>query len=338
VNDPVSTGFFPKSVPTGRDAYCIDPHGETRTYGEKAKLTMEDVCTTAFDGECEVYKQFKLTRVVSLRYVDGAGKGGIVAGKGGIVEVNLSQFADPAGAFAMYTTRVPAGADPIGPGAPKALAAGGAAALGTGAAYVWRGAYLVELHYINEEESPDQMAQSSDPVLTALAKAIGGALPGATDPPPSARALPKQNLLANGVTFHTKALMGVTLGAASAVGAYQDGRVRYDVVSIAAASPDEARDLLKTLRARPRAANLADFGDDAIVVPIDEGGTTREFYFARKGAQVFGVGDDPFTTGTDGGAGLNKEDKKTRLRLAFVGAGGGAAVPSAAPSASAPKH
>ena len=74
VNDPVSAAFFPR---TSLD-YCVDPQGETKTYGEKGKLSMDEVCTTAFDGECEVYKRFGLKRVVSLHYVDGAGKGGSV--------------------------------------------------------------------------------------------------------------------------------------------------------------------------------------------------------------------------------------------------------------------
>ena len=98
---------------------------------------MDEVCTTAFDGECEVYKRFVFKRVVSLRYVDGSGKGGTV-------EVNLSQFAEVAGAYGMFTLRVVAG-DPTEPSTPKPLAVGGrGGAIGTGRAYVWRGPYLAE--------------------------------------------------------------------------------------------------------------------------------------------------------------------------------------------------
>src|SRR5262245_59814819 len=92
VTDTISAQWFPRTA----GGYCLDPQGETKTYGEKAKLTLEDVCTMAFDGECEVYKRFGLKRVVSLRYVDGAGKGGTV-------EINLSQFGDVAGAYGMFT-------------------------------------------------------------------------------------------------------------------------------------------------------------------------------------------------------------------------------------------
>jgi len=67
--DTVSAPFVPRTVGT----FCLDPQGEPKTYGDKGKLSMDDVCTTAFDGECELYKRFGLDRVVVLRYVDGSG-------------------------------------------------------------------------------------------------------------------------------------------------------------------------------------------------------------------------------------------------------------------------
>ena len=66
---------------------------------------MDEVCTTAFDGECEVYKRFGLDRVVVLRYVDGTGAPNSV-------EVNLSRFTTSDGAYAMFTKRVVADGDP----------------------------------------------------------------------------------------------------------------------------------------------------------------------------------------------------------------------------------
>src|SRR5690348_13737134 len=56
LTDSVSAPFFPRSA----GGYCVDPQGEIKTYGEKGKLSMDEVCTTAFDGECEVYKRFGL--------------------------------------------------------------------------------------------------------------------------------------------------------------------------------------------------------------------------------------------------------------------------------------
>ena len=99
--DAVSAPFVPRAV----GGYCLDPQGEPKTYGDKGKLSMDEVCTTAFDGECEVYKRFGLDRVVVLRYVDGSGAPNSV-------EVNLSRFATSDGAYAMFTKRVVADGDP----------------------------------------------------------------------------------------------------------------------------------------------------------------------------------------------------------------------------------
>src|ERR1700735_238660 len=54
IEDPISAAFFPRTVA----GYCVDPQGETRTFGEKGKRDMDAVCTTAFDGECAIYAQF----------------------------------------------------------------------------------------------------------------------------------------------------------------------------------------------------------------------------------------------------------------------------------------
>jgi hypothetical protein len=200
--------------------YCVDPQGDTRTYGEKGKLSMDEVCTTAVDGECEVYKKFGLKRFVAFRYVDGGGAGGSV-------EVYLSQFGDANGGYGMFTKRVVADGDPADPSAPKPLAAGGAAAMGTGRGYVWKGQYLAELQYINENESPEQIAKSSEPVLAAIAKELGAKLPGANDKPASAKALPDANMVnANAIQFYPKDPLGFANVGAGAVGFYKDGARR----------------------------------------------------------------------------------------------------------------
>jgi hypothetical protein len=93
--DSLSAAFVPREA----GGFCIDAQSEVKTYGDKGKLTMDEVCTTAFDGECEVYKRFGLDRVVVLRYVDGSGAPNSV-------EVNLSRFTTEGGAYAMFAKRV----------------------------------------------------------------------------------------------------------------------------------------------------------------------------------------------------------------------------------------
>ncbi|MET0793682.1 MAG: DUF6599 family protein, partial [Polyangiaceae bacterium] len=95
VKDAASAAFFPRVAAD----YCLDPNGEARAFGENAPNSLDAVCTELFDGECEVYKSFGLRRVVTLRYIDGKGSPGAV-------NVNLSRFATPEGAYGFFTKRV----------------------------------------------------------------------------------------------------------------------------------------------------------------------------------------------------------------------------------------
>ncbi|MBX3192658.1 MAG: hypothetical protein KF819_37080 [Labilithrix sp.] len=334
LTDAISAPFFSKSV----SGYCVDPQGEVKTYGEKGKLSMDEVCTTAFDGECEVYKRFGLKRVVSLHYVDGAGTGGSV-------EVNLSQFADPAGAYGMYTLRVVAG-DPAEPSTPKPLAAGGAGAIGTGRAYVWRGQHLAELQYVNEQESPEQLAKSSDAILTAVGKDLGQKLPGAQALPPAAQALPEAQRIPNGIVFQPKDVLGWTGVGPAAMGFYKDGDRRWRVLSIVKDDVDQAKDAFKTMKSKPGTLPVPAMGDEAAHVEVGgAGGPKVELLVARKGSAIWAVGDEEYALRAASGgdatqkARLTKDEAIAKLKPLLAGAGAAApsSAPSGASSASAPK-
>ena len=286
VDDAVSAGFFPKSIASPN--FCVDTApGSTKAYGAQAKLTMDAVCTTAFDGECEVYKRYGLKRVVTLRYVDGSGKGGVV-------EVVLSQFDSEAGAYGMFTKRVVADADPASPEAQKAVPTVGAAAIGGGRASSWRGAHLVELVYMNEQEAPAAMVKSSEAILPPLLKAINEKLPGSPEKPAPAKNLPEANLLPLGVSFAPKETFGIK--GPSATGFYKDGEKRYRFVAIAPADEAAAKEGMKALRGTGGALPVADVGDEALHVVMQEGkGSPKiEWLFGRKGARILGVGDEEF--------------------------------------------
>ncbi len=286
--DAVSASTFPRTLKAGAIDYCLDPQGQIRAFGEKAQLTLEDVCTTAVDGECEVYKQFGLKRFVSLRYVDGSGAGGSV-------EVYLSQYTDPAGAYGMFTKRVIADGDPADPSAPKFLDAGGAGAIGTGRAYVWRANQLAELQYINENEAPDQLAASSLAVLAPLAKLIGANIRGAADKPPSAAALPTTNLVSpNAIAYFPKDALGVSNVGAGAVGYYMQSGSRYRLVAIQKSDADQAKDVMKTFKGKAGASSVPGPGDESLHVVLQAAPEAPkvEWLLARKGSLVAGVGDE----------------------------------------------
>ena len=200
VADPTSAAFFARSVAD----YCIDPNSETRAYGKNAPGTLDQVCTELFDGECEVYRMYGLERVVTVRYADGKGSTSTV-------NVVLSRFESARGAYGFYTKRVVADADPIDTKT-KSLSAGGAGALASTIAYVWRGLYVAELSYVNDSESPDALRQSAARILPELAKSVGSSVPGDTMLPDTAGLLPFNGPCAHGHSLRAARYSGRTGG------------------------------------------------------------------------------------------------------------------------------
>jgi hypothetical protein len=282
--DRISAPFIPRSA----GGYCIDPQSEPKTYGDKGKLTMDDVCTSAFDGECEVYKRLGLDRVVVLRYVDGRGAPNSV-------EVNLSRFTTADGAYAMFTKRVVADGDPAR-ATVKVLDAGAAAATSSSNAYVWRGQYLGELTFVTEDTkmTPQQMAQQNDQATGAIARDIGGKLPGSTDLLPSAALLPAAGRIPVGLAYYPKDALGLANVGPLAVGYYKDGDKRWRDVAMVRADADAAKDVFRAFKLRPGALPVKGLGDEAVQVILQEAPdrAKAEYIVARKGSTVAAVGDE----------------------------------------------
>jgi len=309
--DPISAPFVPRAA----GGYCLDPQGEPKTYGEQGKLSMDDVCTTAFDGECEVYKRFDLDRVVVIRYVDGSGGPNSV-------EVNLSRFKTADGAYAMFTKRVVADGDPAR-ATVKPLAAGAAGAASSSNAYVWRGRYLVELTFVTEDTkmTPEAMARANEQSTGAIAKDIGARLPGTPDLPPAAAVLPSASRLPLGVAYHPKNALGLTSIGPVAVGYYRDGDKRWRDVAIVRSSADEAKEALRAFRMKPGSTPVKGVGDEAVQVVVQEAPdrAKAEYVVARKGTLVAAVGDeelvlDPATpNGALAALKLTRDEKLAKL-------------------------
>jgi hypothetical protein len=305
VSDSVSAAYFPRLAA----GYCIDPNGDARTFGESAKGTLETVCTELLDGECEVYKNYGLKRVVTLRYVDGAGSSGTV-------NVTTSRFGTAEGAYAFFTKRVVADGDPAD-GAPKKIPAGGEGALGTGIAYVWRGELVSELSYSNELETPDQIKASSAKVLPELSRLIGDQLPGELGPLPSVRLLPQPNLVPMGISYQHRDALGISGLGSGATGFYQEGQERYRVVGLARPDEDSAKDVLGTLKKLPGAKPQKDLGFDAVAFTTREaeGAPQAEWLAGRNGSRVVIVGDEPLLLKPGAAAGTAHYPADKRLAL-----------------------
>ena len=283
--DVISAPLVPSSV----NGYCLDPQSEPKTYGNKGQLSMDEVCTTAFDGECEVYKRFGLDRVVVLRYVDGSGAPNSV-------EVNLSRFATPEGAYAMFTKRVVADGDPARASV-RPLEAGAAAASSSSNAYVWRGPYLAELTFVTEDTkmTPEAMARANDQSTAAIAKEIGRRLPGPTSPPVSASMLPTASRIPLGISYLPKDALGLKDIGPLAIGYYQDGTRRWRDVAIVRSDVEGAREALRAFKLLPGSSPLKGIAaDDGVQVVLQEGSdrAKAEYVVARKGALVAAIGDE----------------------------------------------
>jgi hypothetical protein len=266
----------------------MDPQSEPKTYGDKGKLTLEEVCTTAFDGDCEVYKHFGLDRVVVLRYVDGRGGSSSV-------EVNLCRFTSPDGAYAMFTHRVVADSDPA-KATVKPLAAGAAGAMSSSNAYVWRGQYLVELTFVTEDTkmTAQQMAQANEQSTGAIARDIGGKLPGSTDLLPSAALLPAAARIPLGIAYYPKDVPGLPDIGPVAVGYYKDGDKRWRELAMVRADADAAKETFRAFKLKAGAVPLKNVGDEAVQVVVQEAPARAkaDYVVVRRGSTVAAVGDE----------------------------------------------
>jgi hypothetical protein len=306
IADALSAPFFPRVV----GGYCLDPHGDEKTYGEKGKLGINELCSTALDGGCEEYKKFGVTRSVIVHYVANAGLAS--------VEVFLSRFAGD-GAYTIYTTRLTGEADPLDEHSARSVALDGAlGAMGFGKAYAQRGPYFLELTYNNDQETPEQLKKSSE-VLVQIAREIAAKLPSEPDVPASARALPTVERVPNGVMYFDKDVLGVASAGAGAVGYYK-GLKRYRVVSVVRDTPDQAKDFIHALRTKPGALPLSNtnLGDEVVQVVLQPAPERAkiDWIVVRKGANVLGVGDEEFVA-QEAALRLTKDEKLERLRSFF---------------------
>jgi uncharacterized protein DUF6599 len=282
--DPLSAPLVPRMA----GGFCLDPQSEPKTYGDQGKLSMDEVCTTAFDGECEVYKRFGLDRVVVLRYLDGSGAPSSV-------EVNLSRFKTVDGAYGMFTKRVVADGDPARASV-KPLSAGAAAAMSSSNGYVWRGAYLVELTFVTEDAkmTPEGMARENERSTGAIAREIGAALPAAPALPPSARLLPAAARVPLGIAYYPSDAPALAGLGPVAVGYYKDGDKRWRDTAVACPSPEAAKETFRAFKLKPGATAVKGLGDEAAHLILQEAADRprAEYIVARKGMSVLAVSDE----------------------------------------------
>jgi hypothetical protein len=304
----VTDGIAAKLLPTTVGGYCIDPHNEIRTYGKEGKGTIEQVCTELFDGECEVYRNYGLERVVSVRYADGSGTPGTVT-------ANLSRFESSQSAFGFFTKRIVGDSDPATL-TTELFDAGAMAVLGSGVAYLWRGTHVAELSYSNDNEAPEALKASSRRILPLLGKAIGDLMAGERELPAAARLLPEVGRIKLGLLFEPKDVLGVTGSGPGAFGYYRDGERRYRMVALERANDQAAQDVIKTFRRAEGAVEQK--GPPATITfgqRANPEGPKVEWVLGRAGSAILGIGDEELGLGdaTKKAERLSAVEKTSRL-------------------------
>jgi hypothetical protein len=280
--DPSSAKYFPRTV----GEYCVDPHTETRVYGEAAPADLDEACREQFEGECDLYESYGLRRVVTLRYVHGAGSPAAVA-------VTLSRFGSREAAYGFFTHRA------IGTGDPETSAAqpidtAGAGALTDRGVTVWRGAHVAELSYTNELISPERLREQSRRVLPLLGKALGERLAGPPVLPEAVQLLPDEHRLELGIRFEHRDVLGVSGVGEGAVGYYRDEAKRYRVFVVIRPDEASAEDVVKTLKRLDGARSMKDMVFKVLRVPRQSSESVPRVHWlvAKRGNRVYGVGDE----------------------------------------------
>jgi hypothetical protein len=271
-----------------------------------------------FDGECEIYKGFNVRRVVEARYVDGAGSTATI-------DVYLSKFATTEGAYAMFTKRVVGDGDPADEASPRPIEGGGAAALGVGNAYLWRGLYLAELTYSDESAAEAALRAAGEKLLPPLVKEMGAKLPGEAALP-AAAALPKDKLLPLGIRYVIKDALGAPGAGGGAFGYYKDGTKRHRVLSLVREDEDQAKDVLASFGKVAGATKEKGVPGGLVRLMHKEGDAPpSEWVLARAGKTIFGVGDEPralqagMTAEEHAKVSLSKDEKIERLKKVLEG-------------------
>jgi hypothetical protein len=310
--DAISAPFIPRLA----GGYCLDPEGEPKTYGDKGKFSMDEVCTTAVDGECEVYNRFGLSRLVLFRFVDATGAPNSV-------ELSLSRFATADGAYAMFTKRIVADSDPLRASVKPLPAAGGVAAIGSSNAYVWRGAYLAELTFVSEDPkmTPAMIATANGSSTGVIARDLAAKLPGPADLPPSAAVLPIASRIPLGIAYFPKDALGISGLGPTAVGYYREGDKRWRSVALVRSDVEGAKEAMRAFKLKGGGASVKGLGDDAVFAMLQNGSEASRtaYVIARKGTLVAAIGDEEFGAGAEPAGDaqpsvkLSKEEKIAKL-------------------------
>ncbi len=268
-------------LPARAHGYCIDPSSDVRRFGPGTPAPLDNVCVELFNGECELYKNYGLEGVKTLRYIpeNGAPLG---------VNVVVSSFRRSQGAFGFYTRRILSG-DLPSRATVKPLAVVGRAVAGVGMTVVWRGKHVVELTYVSDLETPREVEENSPRILHPLSVKISETLVGPRQPERIVRFLETEHLDTLGISVAPDGLLGIKGSGPATSGYYSGAKMPHRVVLAERRDKRGTSDLLRLLRQSGTAKKLK-ARDIVRLRRTQEGRPPETWYFRRQRNLLLGVG------------------------------------------------
>lgn len=268
-------------LPGAANGYCVDPRSDVRRYGVSEAAPLDAVCVELFNGECELYKSFGLEGVKTLRYIpeDGGRRE---------VSVVVSTFRRSSGAFGFFTRRI------LGDDLPSRvtvapISVSGRAVSGVGMALVWRGKAVVEMTYVSEEQTPQEIEQESPQVLHPLAKAVSEVLVGPTEPERPVRLVEEMGADPLGASAMMDGVLGVSGSGPHVLGYFSAPPTPHRIVIAERRDEEGSRDLLQLLRRVSPHQKLKN-RDIFRLRRTREGAPPETWYVARRDATLLAVG------------------------------------------------
>jgi hypothetical protein len=291
LDDPARGEFFPRAA----GGLCLDPHADSRSFGEGAKSPLGAACE-ALEGDCASYARFGLRRVLVVPYVSSADARARVT-------VTLLELASPEAAYALLAGRI-LGDSPDDFSAWTRLDPNGTVVRSGASVMVWRASHVALLDYADETSAPARSAERGGAALEALARALHERLPGKAELPASVALLPRREGGPVAIRFTHDDAFGIGGLGSGAIARYDAGGKSAPIAVLARQDDDSAKDVLRTLRRIPGSRTPKGAPYESVFVSIREAdGVPRvEWLFGRRRNVVLGIGRAPEKLDRDGAA------------------------------------
>lgn len=263
---------------------CIDARVDVRRFGRASPERLDVACERYFEDDCESLHRSGAESVLAVEYVP------ITKGTHRL-RVVVVDFARQRGAFAAFSERVVGDASPAS-SEYEAFDVPGAAALGEGHAWIWRGRRLVEVIYTSDVETPEEKKRRSGPLLRVFSREFAENLGGDVSLPSESAWFDGARLLPFGLRLRDDGFLGVTGSGPHVLAAMNDSGGRHERVVVVRSDETSAKEWMSLLGRECHGKWLR----NKTVLAVRwtrEGHPPQSWYLERVGRVLVGVGPLP---------------------------------------------